>query len=149
MLNKVLEQLDLKDLESLVQNSVSEGKSIEYKLSLPGNSDKDKKEFLADVSSFANTLGGDLIFGIKEEKGVAKNIAGVFISDIDAEIRKYDNLIRDGIEPRIQVAIRPIPVNENKIILIMRINKSWTGPHRVKFQDMINFMQETQLANML
>lgn len=39
MLNKVLEQLELKDLESLIQNSVSEGKSIEYKLSLPGNSD--------------------------------------------------------------------------------------------------------------
>ena len=134
MLNKVLEQLELKDLESLIQNSVSEGKSIEYKLSLPGNSDKDKKEFLADVSSFANTLGGDLIFGIKEEKGVAKKIEGISISDVDAEIRKYDNLIRDGIEPRIQIAIRPIPVNENKTILIMRINKSWTGPHRVKFQ---------------
>ena len=134
MLNKVLEQLELKDLESLIQNSVSEGKFIEYKLSLPGNSDKDKKEFLADVSSFANTLGGDLIFGIKEEKGVAKKIEGISISDVDAEIRKYDNLIRDGIEPRIQVAIRPIPVNENKTILIMRINNSWTGPHRVKFQ---------------
>jgi hypothetical protein len=45
-----------------LQNSgVQEGKTLEYKRELPGGSDQDKREFLADVSSFANTEGGDII----------------------------------------------------------------------------------------
>jgi hypothetical protein len=43
----------------LVDNQVSEHKTIEYKEALLGNADGDKKEFLADVSSFANESGGD------------------------------------------------------------------------------------------
>ncbi len=134
MLNKVLEKIDLKDLETLVQNSVAEGKSIEYKLLLPGNTDKDKKEFLADVSSFANTAGGDLIFGLREENGVAVKIEGITVLNTDEEIRKYDNLIRDGIEPRIQATIHKVQVDDERIAIIIRISKSWIGPHRVIFQ---------------
>lgn len=52
------------DLLALISNAVSEGRTIDYKRELPGNSDGEKKEFLADVSSFANTSGGDLIFGL-------------------------------------------------------------------------------------
>jgi len=134
MLNKVLEKIDCKDLETLVQNSVAEGKSIEYKLLLPGNTDKDKKEFLADVSSFANTAGGDLIFGLREENGVAVKIEGIAVLNTDEEIRKYDNLIRDGIEPRIQAAIHKVQVDDERVAIIIRICKSWIGPHRVIFQ---------------
>ena len=35
------------DLQALVDNSVLECKTIEYKQALPSNSDSDKKEFLA------------------------------------------------------------------------------------------------------
>ena len=42
--------------------------SINY----PWGSDQEKEEFLADVSSFANTMGGDLIYGIEEENGIPK-----------------------------------------------------------------------------
>lgn len=134
MINKPLDKIALEDLEILVQNCVAEGKSMEFKLLLPGNSDKDKKEFLADVSSFANTLGGDLIFGIREEKGIARKIEGITVINVDEEIRKYDNLIRDGIEPRIQVTIKPVKVDGEKGVFIFRVNKSWIGPHRVIFQ---------------
>lgn len=57
-------------------NAVSEGRTIDYKRELPGNSDGDKKEFLADVSSFANTSGGDLILGVDENAGVPIQITG-------------------------------------------------------------------------
>jgi len=35
---------------------------------LPSGSDADKKEFQADVTSFANAAGGDLVFGIEEKQ---------------------------------------------------------------------------------
>ncbi len=134
MLNSNVDKIDQENLKGLISNAISEGKTIEYKSSLPGNTDKDKKEFLADVSSFANTLGGDLIFGITEENGVAVKIEGIQISNPDAEITKYDNIIRDGIEPRIQYAIHKTQLSNGNYVLILRIKKSWIAPHRVIFQ---------------
>ena len=62
-LNKPLDQIEERDLQELLAGQVSEHKTLEYKLALPGNSDSERKEFLADVSSFANAAGGDLIYG--------------------------------------------------------------------------------------
>ena len=87
------------DLQTLVDNSVLECKTIEYKQALPSNSDSDKKEFLADVSSFANASGGDLIFGIIADKktGAPKSLEGLSIENIDQEILRLENMIRGGI----------------------------------------------------
>lgn len=134
MINKQLDKIELDDLTQLQNDSVLESKTIEYKEMLPTNSDSDRKEFLADISSFANTSGGDLIFGIKEIKGVPKSIDGVEISNVDEEIRKYENIIRDGLEPRINFSTQAIKVLDNKCALIFRVSKSWAGPHRVIYK---------------
>ena len=134
MISKLLEKIDLDDLKQLQSNAVSEGKTIEYKQKLPTNSDGDRKEFLADISSFANASGGDLIFGITEESGSPKSIDGVEVGNVDEEIRKYENIIRDGIEPRIVFAMRAVNVSGQKFAFIFRIDKSWTGPHRVIYK---------------
>lgn len=133
MINKQLDKIDLNDINELKDNGVNENKTIEYKRKLPTNSDLDKKEFLADISSFANASGGDLIFGVGEEKGLPVSIDGIEINDIDEEIRKYENIIRDGIEPRIIVNSHSIKISEKRYILIYRIGRTWTGPHRVIF----------------
>jgi hypothetical protein len=134
MINKQLEHIIKEDLERLIENSVSEGKSIDYKIKYFLNSEKEKGEFLADISSFANTSGGDLIFGIKEEDGIAKGIDGISLSNIDSEKLKIESLIRDGIEPRIQPDIHVVSIDNTKIVLIIRIHKSWLSPHRVIFK---------------
>ena len=41
-----LESIDEGTLQGLVSDKVAEGKTIEYKQALPGNSDSEKKEFL-------------------------------------------------------------------------------------------------------
>ena len=74
-----LDSLEESDLQTLLDNEVPEGKTIDYKEALSGNSDSDKKEFLYDISSFANTSGGHLIFGIKEDGGVPTEICGLDI----------------------------------------------------------------------
>ncbi len=134
MINKPLDKIDLNDLEQLRINAVLEGKTIEYKQQLPANSDGDRKEFLADISSFANASGGDLIFGIIEENGSPKSIDGVEIENIDEEIRKYENIIRDGVEPRTIFATHFVNISDKKFVLIFRVNKSWIGPHRVIYK---------------
>ena len=137
MIPKDLDQITKQDLQALKDNKVSERKTIEYKQALPGNSDKEKKEFLADVSSFANASGGDLIYGITEDKktGAPKSLEGLDIDNADQEILRLDNIIRTGIEPRIPaVSISPpIPLKNSKVALLIRVPKSWISPHRVKY----------------
>ncbi len=135
MINKNIEQITEEALQALIDNKVSERKTIEYKQTLPGNSDKEKKEFLADVSSFANASGGDIIYGMIEDRqtGKPKSLDGLDIENVDQEILRLDNIIRTGIQPRLpSVAISPpIPLENSKLALIVRIPKSWTSPHRV------------------
>jgi predicted HTH transcriptional regulator len=68
VISKDIGHISEEDLRTLVDNSVVERKTLEYKQSLPGNSGADKKEFLADVSSFANASGGDLVIGVTEDR---------------------------------------------------------------------------------
>ena len=65
MFQKPLDKITKADIEELKANEVREGISIEYKSSLPGKGDEAKKEFLADVSAFANASGGDLIEAVR------------------------------------------------------------------------------------
>lgn len=137
LINKELNEITETDLQDLINNKVAEKKTIEYKQALPDNSEDQKKKFLAQVSSFANASGGDLIYGIIEDRqtGLPKNLEGLNIKNIDAEIRRLDNMILTGIQPRI-IGIKPITpimLSNSKIILIIRIPKSWNSPHRVIF----------------
>lgn len=123
------------DLQSLIDDAVSEKKNIDYKQSLDVASDAEKKEFLADVSSFANASGGDLIIGISENDGIPEKILGIEIDNLDEILLKLDNIIRDGINPRLPaVNIQPVKLKNSKFVLVIRITQSWLSPHRVIYK---------------
>lgn len=121
-------------LHTLITNGVAEGRTIDYKRELPGGTDGDKKEFLADVSSFANTSGGDLVFGVDEDKGVPFAIPGFQSVDPDLEVRRLESIIGSGLEPRIRYAARVITCSKGEKVLVIRVERSWSGPHRVTFK---------------
>ena len=122
MLQKPLSEITIDDLSELVANAVSESRNLEFKRELCGTTDSDKKEFLADVSAFANATGGDLIFGIDEVDGVASAIVGVQNNDLDSQILRLESLIRDGIEPRIPgVRCQLIPSGSLGPVLILSL----------------------------
>jgi hypothetical protein len=137
MIPRNIDDIKEEDLQTLIDNSVVEHKTIEYKQTLPSNSEKGKKEFLADVSSFANADGGDIILGMVEDKktGAPKSLYGLSIENPDQEILRLDSIIRDGVEPRLpSVTISPpITLSNSKVALVIRIPKSWISPHRVIF----------------
>jgi len=136
MIQKPLDQITEADLQDLIDNQIQEHKTIEYKQALPTKAPSEIKKFLANVSSFANASGGDLIYGIIEDRdtGFPKSIEGLDIVNVDQEILRLENMIRDGIEPRIPgKIIQPIKLSNSKIVLIIRVQKSWISPHRVIF----------------
>lgn len=119
-----------------------EGKLYDYKRDLIGNSDSDKKEFLSDVSSFANASGGHLIIGVEEEKGVPTRILGLDIADIDAEKNRLDNILLAGLKPRMVPVhqIHSVKLAETqRFVIVIRISKSLTMPHMVTFKDTNKF----------
>jgi len=134
MLHKEPKNITEDDLNNLVDNSVSEGKTLEFKSKLSLSSEKEKKEFLADFSAFANTDGGDLLFGVAETSGCASGIPGTTVVDEDSELLKIESLLQDSIEPRVQGhKIHALKLANGNHVIIIRIPKSWNAPHRISY----------------
>ena len=139
MIPKPLSDIQESDILSLRDNQVPEGKAIEYKRDLPGTGNEDRKEFLKDVSSFANTSGGDLLYGVDAVEGVPQDFSGIGdVNEDDLRLR-LESMCRDGLEPRLpKIDFRVIPVQRERVLLV-RVPKSWTFPHRVKFSGHAHF----------
>jgi hypothetical protein len=133
MIDKSLESITYEVIEEFVAQKYHEGKTLDYKLQNYGNDDQQKKELLKDVSSFANTLGGDILIGIAEEKGVPIDVPGVVVWDIDKEKLRLEAIIREGLEPRIDFSIHHVSSPAGTVVIILRIKQSNLFPHRVIF----------------
>src|SRR5216683_5953598 len=119
------------ELVEQISTGVPEGVLVDYKRDMYERGDADIKEFLKDVSSFANTAGGHLIIGVDETGGIPTEIRPLN-GDPDQDLQRLENLARDGLEPRISgLRIRSLPINNGGYVLILRIPKSWNQPHRV------------------
>jgi len=131
-LDKPLKEIIKDDLTSLIDNEVIEDKTIEYKEIFSLEKPQDKKEFLKDITSFANTLGGHIVYGMKEEKGIPVDLLGISVDDTDKLKQRLDNLIRDGVNPRIYgYDVRAVPLSNGQFAVVVRIPRSFNPPHMV------------------
>ena len=136
---KNVEEIEILDMQELVGN-VKEIKSLDFKRIIKIDNDSEKEEFLADISSFANSVGGNTIYGIEEENGLATNLCGFKTNNIDSLILKIENLLRDSIKPRINnIGIKSLKLENNDFILLIRIPKSWNSPHMIDFKGKTKF----------
>jgi predicted HTH transcriptional regulator len=143
-----LDSVSEEHLQRLVEDHEQESKTIEFKLELHGSGYEEHKKFLAAITSFANTVGGDLIYGVQAPSGVAEKVLGLN-GDMDAAMSRLENLIRTATQPRVTTYnFRLIPVSNGNKVLVFRISRSWALPHRVTLGVMISFMDETQQASM-
>lgn len=133
LLNIDINQISLQDLERLVTDEIAESKTVEYKENLNLSTGDCRKEFLADLSAFSNTQGGDILFGVRESAGIAAEILGIEINDTDQRKQQVENLIRDGISPRIPYEINFINIEDNNYVIFIRLKPSLNNPHRVIF----------------
>lgn len=140
MIGKRFEDIGSDDVAALITNAVRESRTIEYKKVLPGGSDAEKKEFLSDVSSFANSIGGDILYGVEAQDGVPVKVVGLDGFDADKETLRLESSIRDGLDPRIPgLRTRVIAFQGLGPVFLIRVMKSWAGPHMVTFKDSSRF----------
>lgn len=129
-------------IDSLVSDGVCESRQLDYKRDWVGGSDNEKKEFLADVVAFANTVGGTIYFGIDEERdaeakqtGAPREAVGLEIANTDEEIRRVTEIIRTGIAPRLPgVTISPVDGFPQGPVIVIQIPRSHRSPHMVSFK---------------
>ncbi len=140
MIPRAFDDVGPDDLDALVRDQVAESRTIEYKATLFDNTDGGKKEFLADVSSFANAAGGDLIYGIVAADGVPREIRGLPEANGESDLLRLDSIIRDGLAPRIPgVRLKWIQDHAAGPVLLLRVPRSWMGPHMVTFGNSSRF----------
>jgi hypothetical protein len=122
-------------LQRLIAAQAAESLHVEYKRETYGTNDDQRREFLADVSSFANAAGGDLIIGMSAAKGVPTAIHP-FTGDGDAERLRLEQMARDGLFPRItNLQTRAVPLAEGGFVVLVRVPKSYNPPHRIIFKN--------------
>lgn len=141
-----LAQVNAALLESLRENAVAESQQLDYKESLPGNSDDDKRELLGDVTALANAAGGDLIYGVRERRdaqgatGEPEAIVGLPAVNLDQAKLRLENVLRDCVEPRIPgLTFHVVPRDPGPPCLILRVPKSPFGLHMATYKGVSRF----------
>jgi hypothetical protein len=131
LLHLPLLQIDESRLLALINSGAAESRTIDYKRSTYGSANSDYSEFLADVSSFANTSGGDLILGIDAIHGIPTALAPLTIP-MEPEVLRLQQVARGGLQPRLSnIEFQPIPIQTGGHVLVIRIARSDKPPHRV------------------
>ena len=140
LFEKPINDISEDDLYALVNGQELEQKTLEYKSKLSIGTDGERKELLCDVSSFANAIGGCLVYGIAESKGSATGVIGLDEIDPDNKILQLTQIIHEGIQPRITgLAIRPIKLQNGRYVIIIRVPQSYSGPHMVTLKGSSRF----------
>jgi len=135
--NNVLETTQA-DIERLVSDRAQEGAHLDFKRDLPVAWDSGAKhELLADVTAFANSGGGDIVYGVDEnESAEASAIFPQLPASIDQEVRKLQDFLLTLAEPRLPaVQVHPVSVTVGEKaghVVVIRVPQSWAAPHRVK-----------------
>jgi hypothetical protein len=129
--NVPLDKICESDLRDLLAMKVTESTYLDYKRQTYGSSDDARSEFLADISAFANTLGGDIVIGVAEQDGVPAELVPID-GDIDKELLRLERIALSGLEPRIgDLRMRAVSIAAGGHILVIRIPRSFLPPHRV------------------
>ncbi|WP_420208335.1 helix-turn-helix domain-containing protein [Candidatus Electronema sp. JC] len=123
----------IEDLKKIIEMKVPESLHLDYKAS-PAFSPEKKDEICKDVSAFANSDGGMLIYGIKEEK--VNKIGYPASIDDGVDTSKFgkewiDQILTSNIRPVLSgVEIAEIKISENRSVMVIHAPKSFRGPHQ-------------------
>ena len=130
MFGKPLNDLVYDDIDNLVNiRQEREGYQLDFKTEI-GNPDKAKKEISKDITSFANSGGGYLIFGVDKFYNIVGTSKIIQNRDVDEWLNQ---VLSSNIEPSIfyfDPKIIPIPESD-KVVVVIYIPESTKKPHIV------------------
>ncbi len=124
------ERLTKEDIEDLISSRTEENLTLEYKRAAAlDKEDKKRDEISKDVSAMANSAGGKILYGVKEDPtnrflpGAVDPVQRTFITT-----ETLQQIIESRIQPKIQgVSIYAIPITEDTAVYVVDIPQSTTA----------------------
>jgi len=117
------------DIEKMVLDQAQENIHLDYKRSAAIHSGA-RDSIAKDVSAFANSDGGVLIYGVEEKDHLPVKIDGG-VDDSKCSREWIETAIMTGITPRIDdVRILPLPVSMGRTVYVVKVAKTFRGPHQ-------------------
>ena len=124
---KPINELSFEDIVAFLKQGIAENTMLDYKFMLPKNNEK----FAKTIAAFANTLGGTIILGVKDEND--KPVPPFTGQNFHTKIRpQIESIIQNYIDPVVFVDIATCknPHNNNMFVVI-NIPQSSLTPHLV------------------
>jgi hypothetical protein len=121
-------------LRAFLSLSLPEGLYLDYKEGLSKASDKEaKREFLKDVTAFANAAGGHLFLGVKEPaEGLSVESRLIGLDDGGTVAQDLERLASSSVDPRIPgLRIVCVSLASGRSCLVIHIPPSLSRPHMV------------------
>jgi hypothetical protein len=119
------------DLQQLVDDEIPESLTLDYKASPSLAKDsKSRDELCKDVSAFANSAGGQIIYGIEENKEDRKPIK---VDEGSDQSREWiEQVIDSNVQPRLDgLVVTPVPVGNGRHAYVLTIPQaSGRAPHQ-------------------
>lgn len=117
-------------LNALIQNVVKESLTLDYKAAaaVTPKTDGIKNEISKDVSAFANSAGGTIVYGMTEVGHQPTAIEGIDPTHVSREW--LDQVIASRIQRRIDdVRINQVGLADGKVVYVVVIPQSQRAPH--------------------
>jgi hypothetical protein len=126
------------DLLALIKNQTPESITLDYKACASlKNGDKEKDEISKDVSAFANSGGGTIVYGMVEERGSGR--AEGLDEGYDPTVTTaewLDQVIASRIQPRIDGvrinAVRLDTQRPSRVAYVVSVPESTRAPHQAR-----------------
>lgn len=130
-----IERLPISDiteqhLQALVTGNAAESQTLEFKRELKIGVDSDKREFCTDVASFANSIGGLILYGVRAENGVAVEVLGLTAGNADDLKLQAEQILHAGISPRLPwKQVEAVTLANGRFVMAVKIQRSHISPH--------------------
>jgi len=127
-------------LQSLITDQVEESLTLDYKAAASlARSDSRKAEITKDVSSFANSAGGTIIYGMKEHDEPDKRHLAAAIDPVDRMqfSKEWLEHVIGNIRPRIENAvIHPVTAWQDPtgVVYVVEVPQSMTAHQALDFR---------------
>jgi Putative DNA-binding domain len=122
------------DLERLKNDDIQESTTLDYKdAAALGKTSTQRSELCKDVSAFANSAGGQIIYGIQEDGRHPVRVQDVdAVNPADISREWIEQVIDSNVQPRIQnLRIQHIDVAPGRVAYVITIPQATTSaPHQ-------------------